>query len=240
LSVLKKNHTPFYLQIAQHFREKIISGEYPINSKIPSEDEIVTLFGVSRMTARNAVTQLVNEGLVYRMHGKGAFVARSKLERNLNKLYGFSEDMKVRGFKLTSKVLKFERRLPDQREQHVLKLQKNQEVYVIKRIRYENESPIGLQTQITPVHLTRGLDKVNLEEKSFYNFLKEIGHPPEKADQRLEAVLAPHVAKILGISEKLPFMYLERVSYTIDDTPIEYQMSHFCGDFYSIQVTLHP
>lgn len=239
LSILKNDHTPFYLQIAQLIRDKILSGEYPIDSKIPSEDEIVKQFGVSRMTARNAVTELVNQGLVYRIHGKGAFVARTKMERNLSKLTGFYEDMRAMGVEPSSKVLRFERRLPRLREQYLLQIQKNQEVFFVERIRYMNQEPIGLQELVTPVHLVPDLDKVNLEKESFYQYLKDIGRPLEKADQRMEAKLAPEVSRKMGLHEDTPYMYFERISFA-GGVPIEYLRSHFCGNFYSIHVTLYP
>ncbi|GIP31620.1 GntR family transcriptional regulator [Paenibacillus sp. J2TS4] len=237
--MLKNNHVPFYLQIAQNIRDKIISGEYPVNFKLPSEDEIVKIFGVSRMTARHAVTQLVNEGLVYRMHGKGAFVARSKVERNLNKLNGFYEDMKELGMNPSSKILQFTKRLPDQREQHLLQIHKNQEVYYVYRSRYVDDNPIGLQSLVVPVRLVPDLDQVDLEVTSFYSYLDQIGSPLVKADQRMEAILAPNVAKKLGVSEKLPFFFFERISYNEEDNPVELLNSYFRGDFYSYNITLY-
>ncbi|KIL41632.1 hypothetical protein SD70_05760 [Gordoniibacillus kamchatkensis] len=168
------------------------------------------MYGVSRMTARNAVTQLVNEGLVYRVHGVGAFVARAKLERNLNKLNGFFEDMTELGLKPSSKILQFVRREPSQLEQHRFHIQKSQDVYFIQRIRYVDDKPIGLQNLVTPAHLVPGLEQVDLSSSSFYTYLNSIGRPVEKAEQRMEAVLAPTIAKTIGIAESQPFFYFER------------------------------
>jgi len=237
--IAKNSPIPIYLQIAQILRERIRSGEYGVGERIPSEDDILKMYGVSRMTARNAVTQLVNEGLVYRMHGKGAFVARAKLERNLNKLNGFFEDMTELGLRPTSKIIKFVKREPNQKEQHQLNLQKNQEVYFVQRIRYVDDNPIGLQNLVTPVHLVPDLDQVDLAVSSFYSYLNSIGQNVEKAEQRMEAILAPSIAKMLGISDTQPFFYFERYSSKSDGTPIEVLESYFRGDFYSYSVTLY-
>jgi len=237
--IAKNSPIPIYLQIAQIIREKITSGEYGVGDRIPSEDDILKMYGVSRMTARNAVTQLVNEGLVYRMHGKGAFVSRTKLERNLNKLNGFFEDMTELGLKPSSRIIQFKRREPTQQEQHQLNLQKNQDVYFVQRIRYVDGSPIGLQNLVTPVHLVPDLDRVDLSSTSFYSYAKSVGHPVEKAEQRMEAVLAPAVAKLIGIPETQPFFYFERFSSTTEGTPIERLESYFRGDFYSYNITLY-
>src|SRR5690625_2111879 len=112
----RSNATPIYLQIAYKIRDQIVGGELKLNEQIPSEDELAELNGVSRMTARHAVTYLVNEGLVYRVHGKGAFVSSRKLNRNLNKLNNFHQDIEKLGMKPSSKLLEFKRRLPTQKE----------------------------------------------------------------------------------------------------------------------------
>lgn len=237
--LIKNSPIPYYLQIAQILRDKISNGEYPIESKIPTEEEIVKEYGVSRMTARHAVTQLVSEGLVYRVHGVGAFVSRRKVKRNLNRLTGFFEDMKTLGLNPTSKILESVKRVANQREQNLLGLTKNQEIFYVNRIRFVNDKPVGLQSLVVPVHRVQNFDQINLENTSFYTYLDKIGSPLEKAEQRMEAVTAPHICEVLGISDQIPFFYFERVSYTKDNQPIELLDSYFRGDFYSYNITLY-
>jgi GntR family transcriptional regulator len=237
--ILKNSPIPFYLQVAQILRDKISNGDYTVGDKIPSEEEIVNTYGIARMTARNAVTQLVSEGLVYRVHGVGAFVSRKKLRRDLNKLTGFFEDMKELGFNPTSKIIERERRLANQREQNLLGLRKNQEVFYINRIRYLDEEPIGLQSMVVPVHLVPNLDEIDLINTSFYRYLDNIDSPLEKANQKMEAVMATHISNELEISEDIPFFYFERVSFTKDEEPIELLDSYFRGDLYSYDITLY-
>jgi DNA-binding GntR family transcriptional regulator len=238
LSTAESQNLPYYLKISQQLRQDIISGRYKVNDKIPSEEEIVKRFGVSRMTARHAVTQLVNEGLVYRVHGKGAYIANNKVERSLNSLKGFYDDMKERGLNPVSQVIEFTRRLPSEYEQHKLQIQKHQEVYDIHRIRYINDCPVGTQKLVVPAHLVPGFENVNLATMSFYNYLNDIGRPLKMAYQHMEAVLAPEIARRLGISENMPFFYLERVSIVEGNIPIELLTSHFRGDMYSYKITL--
>lgn len=234
-----KNNIPIYMQIAEDIRSKIIDGEFKINSKIPTEDEIVEQYGVSRMTGRNAVTELVNEGLVYRVHGKGVFVTRKKLERNLNRLNGFYEDMREKGYKPGSKILQFYKRIPTQREQHILEIKSNQEVYYIRRIRYIDEIPIALQNLIVPVQRVPNLNKVDLNHRSFYAYLEKNGTPLKKAEQRMEAIVAPEIAKEMGIPKELPFFYFERISSDENEVPLELLYSYFRGDHYSYAITLY-
>lgn len=231
--------TPIYLQIAYMIRDKIVNKEYQKNDKIPAEDDLAKQFGVSRMTARNAVTYLVNEGLVYRVHGKGAFVSNRKLNRNLNKLNNFHQDIEELGMKPTSKVLEFNRRLPSQKEQKILVLQKNQEVFDVKRIRYVDDEPLGIQNFIVPVRIVPSLPEVDLENGSFYKYLEEVGYPLDKAEQRMESILAPEIARIIGVAEEKPFFYFERLSFTKQNIPVELLHSYFYGEKYSFNITLH-
>ncbi|GGJ98408.1 HTH-type transcriptional repressor YvoA [Lentibacillus kapialis] len=233
------NHIPIYMQIADDIRNKILNEEYKINSKIPTEDMIVEQYDVSRMTGRQAVTELVNEGLVYRVHGKGVFVSRKKLERNLNRLNGFYEDMKEKGYTPGSKIIKFHKRLPTQREQHILLMKSNQEVYYIRRIRYIDDIPIALQSLIVPVHRVPNLDCIDLNQRSFYSYLEENGTPLKKAEQRMEAIMAPEIANEMDISPKLPFFYFERISCDKNEVPLELLSSYFRGDQYSYAITLY-
>ncbi|TBL73278.1 GntR family transcriptional regulator [Paenibacillus thalictri] len=236
--ISKSNPMPMYLQIAKDLRERIATGEFPVDAQIPTEEEITTHYGVSRMTARHSVTQLVNEGLVYRVHGKGVFVSKTKLERNLNKLNGFHEDMLELGLAPHSKLVRLEQRLPDQREQHVLQLLKSQAVFEVQRIRYVNGATMGFQKLVTPVHLVPQLENVDLENGSFYSYLKQIGKPLSRAEQRMEAVTAPEVAKLLEVPEHLPFFFFERISFDGSNIPVELLMSYFRGDQYSYSISL--
>src|SRR5699024_8921232 len=229
----RESGTPIYLQIAYNIRKKIVDKDYKKNDKIPTEDDLAATYGVSRMTARNAVTHLVNEGYVYRVHGKGAFVLNRKLNRNLNKLNNFHQDIEKLGLVPSAKVIEFKERFPNQKEQNVLSIQKTEKVYDVKRIRYVDNEPLGLQNFIVPKKLVPNLPNIDIENGSFYEYLEEVGYPLYQADQRMESVYAPEIAKIIGVSLKNnPFFFFERVSYTKDNIPVELLYSYFHGENY--------
>ncbi|WP_394138465.1 GntR family transcriptional regulator [Cytobacillus oceanisediminis] len=229
---------PIYIQISQDLREMIFNGHYQEGDKIPTEDEIVMKYGVSRMTARNAVTELVNEGLVYRVHGKGVFVTRTKLQRSLNKITGFHEDMIQIGLNPSSKVLKFEKRPPTEKECHKLNIRKMNQVFEMKRVRYIDEVPYGFQELIVPEYLVPDLGSLDLEKESLYSHLKEINKPIKNAEQRMEAVINNEVAEKLGISKNIPFFFFDRTSYLEDGRPVELLHSFFRGDKFSYTINL--
>src|SRR5260370_34090421 len=107
-SIIRKSPLPRYYQLKEIMREKINSGEWKPGALIPSDGELGEQYGISRMTARQAITELVNEGLFYREQGKGTFVSRHKITQQLIRLTGFSEDIKARGQRPGSKVLSAE------------------------------------------------------------------------------------------------------------------------------------
>lgn len=230
-------YIPIYIQISQKIRQMITSGYYQEDDQIPSEEEIVNTYGVSRMTARNAVTELVNEGLVYRVHGKGAFVARTKLNRHLNKITGFHEDMHNIGLKPSSKVINFEKRRPTEKEGNILKIDKLNMVFEIKRIRYVVDVPYGFQKVIVPEYLVPKLYEVDLEKESLYSYLNLIGKPLVTSDQRMEAVMNTEIAELINIPDTIPFFFFERTSFLENQTPVELLQSYFRGDKFSY--TMH-
>lgn len=229
---------PIYIHISQELRNLIINGHYKQDEKIPTEDEIVLKYGVSRMTARNAVTELVKEGLVYRVQGKGAFVGRVKLQRSLNKITGFHQDMLEMGLHPVSKVLDFQKRVPTDKECQKLGIRKVNKVFSIKRIRYIDDIPYGFQDLVIPEYLVPELGSLDLEHQSLYSYLENSGKQIKNAEQIMEAVLNAEVAELLGISNSLPFFSFERISFLEDGKPVELLQSFFRGDKFSYTINL--
>lgn len=232
------SHTPIYIQIAQNTRKTITDGHYRQDQQISTEDEIALQYGVSRMTARSAITELVKEGFIYRVHGKGAFVARKKIERSLNKITGFHEDMESAGLSPSSKIIKYVKRLPVDLECHKLNIKIMQYVFEIRRIRYVDGVPYGYQELIVPEYLVPNLSNLNLEEESLYSYLKKIQKPIFTAEQRMEAVMKEDINQLIEIPYKIPLFFFHRVSYLENNTPVELLNSYFRGDKFSYSIQL--
>lgn len=107
VDVLNRHNTqvPKYAQLESIIRRKIDDAEWAPGMMAPSERELSDTYGIARMTARQAINNLVTEGLLVRMHGKGTFVARPRLRQSLSRLTGFSEDMRDRGLVATTRLL---------------------------------------------------------------------------------------------------------------------------------------
>ncbi|MGI9953057.1 GntR family transcriptional regulator [Moorellaceae bacterium AZ2] len=233
--------TPAYFQIMQDLQQKILSGALKPDDRVPSEAALAKAYGVSRMTARHALTELVNQGYLYRVHGKGTFVSRPKIERSYAPLTGFMDDMRERGFIPSSKLLSFEQVTPDPELRNKLRLPPNAKVYRIVRLRYANAEPIVIQISRLPQHLCPGLETEDLENNSLYFVLENrYGIRLFRAQQRLGAALAStEQARLLQVPRRSPLLYVNRLSFMDDDTPVEFVESWYRSDRYAFEVTLY-
>lgn len=227
---------PYYREIARVLRNKILSGEYAFEDRLPSETVLASQFGVSRMTARQAVSQLVNEGRVYRVQGRGAFVAHTTISRNPNSLVGFYADMERLGLRPGSTVLRSELRLPTDREQRSLDIGKSDRVHYVERVRSVDDEPVGVQHFTVPEWILPDFDPDTLLSTSFYARLEKQGTPIVHAHQRVEAVHAPDMAELIGAQPTTAFLKIDRVSrIEREDRPVEMLTSWFRGDRFSYE-----
>ncbi|MCM3757879.1 GntR family transcriptional regulator [Sporosarcina aquimarina] len=213
----KQSAIPIYVQIEDFLKEQIAQGVYPVKSLIPSERELTDMFGVSRMTVRQSLTNLVKDGLLYREKGRGTFVAEEKMEQPLNGLTSFTEDMKERGFIPGTKLISFSQVHPDPQLSNRLGISSDALVHKVVRIRYADDTPMAIERSYLPVELFPTLSEEALEG-SLYAFIEKqeklvIG----QATQRMEAALAKtEDAGYLHISLPAAVVLIERVS-TLDD-----------------------
>ncbi|HLN61656.1 MAG TPA: GntR family transcriptional regulator [Symbiobacteriaceae bacterium] len=225
---------PLYYQIRSRVLESIESGQLKPGDRVPSERELTERFGVSRMTARQAVSELENQGYLYRIQGKGTYVAAPKLDQPLVGLTSFSQDMRRRGLEPGALVLSAHERPAGALVGRSLGLTETTPVYQVERLRLAGGEPMALETACLPVDLCPGLLETNLEHRSLYEVLRErFGLHLLKAAQRLEAVAASaREADLLRVHEGTPLLMLERVSRDASDLPVEYVRSLYRGDRY--------
>jgi len=140
---------PLYYQIRQRLLDQISSGTLRPGQPIPSEQRISARLRVSRMTARQALRSLCEDGLAYSRRGKGTFVAEQKQERNINQLLSFTEEMKSHGAR--SRLLSFSAADPDREAARVLQLGRREKVFQIRRVRLADSVPMAIETSCLPV-----------------------------------------------------------------------------------------
>ena len=230
-----------YYQIMNLLREKIEEGEYPVESALPPERELVETYQVSRMTVRQAISELVNEGILVRRKGVGTFVAPPKIEQALSGLTSFTEDMAQRGMKAGSRVLSFKETRPDAAIRKTLSLEADDAVFECVRLRLADEEPMALETTTLVSSYCPGLSRDDLENQSLYKVLDERWNVRlEYATQSLEPVLAPpHEAALLHVQPGAPLLVMHRVTYGQDGHAFEHVKSYYRGDRYKFVTELH-
>ena len=235
----KNSFTPLYHQIEQGLRKQIEQGELVPGQAI-SERELSENLGVSRMTARQALRALRDEGLIYTERGRGNFVAEPKMNVHTRQLLGFSEDMRRRGLTPSSRVITLSRHLPDPAAAVQLELEEGEEVFEINRLRLADRVPMAYETCLLPVKLCPDLKKSDLEGGSLYELLEDrYGMRLSQADEVLEAAVATKTeAGNLSIKPGKPILVVQRTVYAEDGTPIEFVRSVYRGDRYQATIQL--
>lgn len=238
--MLKIGPVPRYYQLKEILREKIGNGEWPEGSLIPSERELCEQYGISRMTARQSITELVKEGYLYREQGKGTYVSRPKITQQLMKLTGFSQDMQARHWKPGARVLSIEMWLSDEVIANNLRIKEGQPIFRLNRLRLANDEPLSLETTcINFIGCERLLDE-DFEQNSLYALLNsKYGLPVIEAEQEMEAGLATDdEAKLLNVRTGGPVLRIRRTTYSERNQVFEYAQSVYRGDKYKFYARL--
>ncbi|MFZ5815150.1 MAG: GntR family transcriptional regulator [Bacillota bacterium] len=225
---------PLYYQIKTRLLEQIESGQLKPGDRVPSERELTDRYGVSRMTARQALVELETQGVLVREQGKGTFVATPKFEQPLALLTSFTEDMRRRGLRAGAQVLSAGLVPAERRAARDLGLAETARVYRLERLRLAGGEPMALETSHLAADRFPGLLELDLENRSLYALLRErYGVELARASQSLEAVPADaRLAEILRVREGTPLMLMERLSRDPQDRPVELVRSYYRGDRY--------
>jgi GntR family transcriptional regulator len=233
---------PFYIQIRDILIEKINAGEFKSDNQLPSERELSETYKISRMTARNALTQLVDSGYAYRLKGKGTFVRYPKLERDFVKLSGFSQMLKSKGIKPSNKIVKSGIIVADKKIASLLETTIGTKVYEIIRIRYGNDIALALEYSYLPVNLFDNLLQYDFEGDSLYKVIEENYNYKLKYSKQWIKIttLNKNESKYLNVKEHTPAFLLESISYDMDEKVVESTLSLNIGDRTSFYTELWP
>lgn len=231
---------PLYHQLEIELRERILSGEWQSGTKIPTEEHLGTIYGVSRITVRQALRNLVQHGYLERGQGRGTFVRDPVLVAGERGLRSFSEEMRALDLRPGSRLLEA-REIParDAVAEH-LWLRHGAMVHQLRRLRTGDGKPIGLQTAHLPAERFPDLGRHLRSAASLYDTLRErYGIVLDHARETF-AVVRVHddIAHLLGVKAGDPAFGVERVAFDAHG-PLEYTVSVMRGDRYRIQWVLH-
>ena len=227
---------PLYTRIQEYIAELILSGKLAPDSKIQSERDFSEGLGVSRMTVRRAITDLVNEGLLERKHGSGTYVAKPKLTYEAGELANYVEAMQKRNIATASQLLEFEQEAASRRLAEFLGLQIGDPIYRVSILRLANRVPFVLERVFVPCARCPRLEEWNLEKSSIHDLLTDIYHiTPGRISQTVEAVVAADaVAQQLRVDEGFPLLMLSRITFESSQEPVVFSQDFLRGDYVRI------
>jgi GntR family transcriptional regulator len=230
----KRDFVPIYYRIQQDLMNKIQANQLREGDLLESEAELARRYGVSRMTARQALTGLKSKGFAVSERGRGTFVSRPKFDKNIMHLQGFSGEMKERGLAPSSRLLEKVVIPATSLLISRLQLESGDKVLRLRRLRLANQIPMAIEVSHLPLRVFPGLDNFDFAKRSLYNVLhKEYGVSVSWADEIIEAVSpAPEEVDLLTLPRRSNILSITRLLMTKDDLPIELACSRYRGDRY--------
>ncbi len=228
----KQSPQPLHVQFENIVRHKIENEEWSKNSIIPSENELSKTFGISRMTVRSVLNRIVAAGLLYRVPGKGTFVAEGKIEGRPLSYMGIREQLEQMGYQTTTRLLGIDVIEATGRVAKLLELQKREPVYKLSRVRYVKGVPLSLHISYLPYAVTPNLESKDLLGTQLCDILeREYGRPIQRQIETLESVVpSTEEADILDVPNSFPLLLLENVFSSSGSLRVEYSRVVFRGD----------
>jgi GntR family transcriptional regulator len=223
---------PRYYEIEQALRARVAALEP--HAPMPSDAQLCQEFGVSRMTARNAVQRLVQEGLVYRVPGRGTFVAAGEAHRTATHILSFSDEMRRRGREPSSQLVESSVRQATADEHARLGAD---EVAVLRRVRLADGEPLALETAIFPAARVAGVLEGDLERASLFERLASSGLVPTAGRAAIAAQAATDEdARLLRVPAGEPLLVERRLIRDQNGDPLEWTESRYVGSRYGLDV----
>jgi GntR family transcriptional regulator len=224
--------TLLYSRIETVLAGEITDGDLKVGDQLPTEDSLIARFGVSRITVRRAIQNLVSRGIVEIRRGKGTFVAAPKITQDLKELSGFVEDMHALGRKPTARVLGKEVVAAGATVAKQLALTRGERVMRIRRVRLADGVPLSFDETYLPLEIGKKIITNNLSLEPIFSLLeRKYDVPLIEAEYKLDAVAAEsEVAAALRVKQGSPIFRIERTSYSTGGRPVDYERLHYRGD----------
>ncbi len=230
----RHSNTPLYQQLYEHLRGKIRAGDLRPGDLLPTENDLLDQHQVSRAVVRQALDELVREGLIYRQRGRGTFVAHPTVEQGLVRVVSFTDDMRQRGFTPGTKVISAGL-LPAPAEVAAnLGIGPGEELARIERLRLADGEPMSIEvSHLVHAHCP-GVLRFDFAQEPLREILqRQYDLRIESAHQSIRAIAATTtLAAQLGIPLAAPILFIERVSRLPVGVPVEFLQIFHRGDRY--------
>jgi len=231
---------PLYHQIKTAILLEIQAGRWRPGEQIPTENDLIARFRVSKITVRQALRELVEMGYVRREQGRGTFVRRAPLEEGPRELTSFTAEMRGHGLAAKSEVLE-QGILPAPTDiAFSLDIAAGAPVFRLRRLRLADGDPMGLQTAYISMRLVPGIETVSFADASLYEVLasRYSLHPAAARETHQAVLVGREDAALLRVPAGSPAFAAERLTSLDDGRPLEYVQSIMRGDKYKIVLDL--
>lgn len=229
--------TPLYIQLKESIKDAILSGELKDKDKLPTEASLCSIFNISRPVVRQAYNELINEGLIHRIQGKGSFVRKELVISNL--MYttrGFANEVRELGLVPESMIISKE---IDKRENLPYELQSlNEDFYLIKRIRKGSNIILFLEYFYIPVSKYKNFENLFTDNTAFSSLLKDVyGYDGFEIKTSMNAIVADQIlADLLEIEVNDPVFRFLVITQTKSEELYAYKLSFFAGNKHQIEI----
>lgn len=206
-------NTPIYLQLREIVRSKIEEGEYPPGTAIPSENDLADTYGINRITVRNAVNALVNEGMLRRVQGKGVFVVGRKVEHRINVFDGFVSSLTAGGHTSVRQLSKGVRPAGD-KYANIFHISPEDEIYAIKQLVESDGENVSYDEMYVPASVVPQLCDIDSSVFSINDIFGFYNINVDLVRQSLEIVeCGQKIRRLLGVADEIAVFLLEFVYY---------------------------
>ncbi len=229
----KTTPIPLYFQFKNILLDMMKEGKLQPGDMIPTEFDLCDIFGISRTTVRQALTELVNENKFYRVKGRGTFVAQDKINQDfIKRIESFKAEMERKGYKPSSKVLEFEVVEAPVEVAVALNLPVHTDVICLKRLRSADEEPIVITTTYLPYSSCKNVLDHDMNSHSLYKILsKNINTKINKVVRNIEAAIpTKEDCELLQITKTTAIQVFHYIGYNKFESPVEYTISRYRGD----------
>ncbi len=239
-SINQLSSYPVYLQIKDSIKHAIHVKPFAPDEKIPSVRQLCQQTGASRMTVLRAVHELVSEGELYTVSGKGTFVARPpQMETNIQKTWGFSDTFLSQGHQPSSQLLSLSTIPADKQIAPALKIKTGEDIYRLERVRFLDLYPMGVEVSCLPCKKFPRLEQFEWNTHSLYQVLRDHYHTSlAGGEQYVEAGgAAETIAHSLRIPKNTPILILKRTTISTTGEPVEFVCAYYRSDH--VRLKLH-
>jgi GntR family transcriptional regulator len=238
--ILDRGPTPLYYQLKNILKSRILSNELKGNGRLPTEAELCMEYNVSRVTVRQALSELLKDGLIYRDRGKGTFVTEGA-EFKRPELKGSIENLITAAKGTRTRVLSYQEMISPPAVAKIFQLKKPEKVFQLQLVRFTAKAPLGYSYIYFPHSLGKTISPNELNGTTeIITFVEEkLKTKAHRAKQAIDVGVANKVlAENLSIKPKTPLLIIERDYYTQKGSVMFVAITYFRPDVYKYEIEL--